>query len=52
MSENAYKSIWRPIDIFCKSGGIRVITMVEAINGNVNHLSKSEILHYSCEVSV
>ena len=26
--------------------------MVEAIIGNVNHLSKSESLHYSCKVPI
>jgi hypothetical protein len=35
--------------LICKSAGTRVIAMVEAIIGNINHLSKNAISDYSCE---
>jgi hypothetical protein len=35
------------LGIYCNSAGTHVISMVEAINGNINHLSKFESLHYS-----
>jgi hypothetical protein len=33
---------------YCESAGTHVIAMVEAIIGNINHLSKNAILDYSC----
>jgi len=37
---------------YCGVTGTHVIATVEAIVGNVNHLSEFESLHYSCEVLI
>jgi len=45
-------SSFHTLRVTVKSAGTNVIAMAEAIIGNVNHLSKSKSLHYSCTSTV